>query len=107
MNYSISTQSDTGKKFTLNEQEELFFNALYDYLSPDENSNIFLERMGNGCISVFYATYPVGKIKLQGRKHWMQILKGLYTSKTIEGDVENFITHVSDWEKYIKLHCKN
>ena len=69
MNYSISTQSDTGKKFTLNEQEELFFNALYDY--------------------------------------WMQILKGLYTSKTIEGDVENFITHVSDWEKYIKLHCKN
>ena len=53
MNYSISTQSDTGKKFTLNEQEELFFNALYDYLSPDENSNIFLERMSNGCIPYF------------------------------------------------------
>ena len=74
MNYPISTQSDTGKKFTLNEQEELFFNALYDYLSPDESSNILLERMSNGCISVFYATYPVGKIKLQGRKDWMQIL---------------------------------
>ena len=53
MNYPISTQSDTGKKYTLNEQEELFFNALYDYLSPDESSNILLERMSNGCISVF------------------------------------------------------
>ena len=96
MNYPISTQSDTGKKFTINEQEEQFFNA-----------NILLERMSNGCISVSYATYPVGKIKLQGRKHWMQILKGLYTIKTIDGEVEDFIKHISDWEKYIRLHCKN
>lgn len=65
MNYPISTQSDTGKKFTINEQEEQFFNALYEYISPDKNANILLERMSNGCISVSYATYPVGKIKLQ------------------------------------------
>lgn len=107
MNYTISTQSDTGKKFIVNEQEEQFFNALYEYISPDKNANILLERMSNGCISVFYATYPVGKVKLQGRKHWMQILKGLYTIKTIDGEVEDFIKHISDWEKYIRLHCKN
>ena len=59
MNYPISTQSDTGKKFTINEQEEQFFNALYEYISPDKNANILLERMSNGCISVSYATYQV------------------------------------------------
>lgn len=37
----------------------------------------------------------------------MQILKGLYTIKTIDGEVEDFIKHISDWEKYIRLHCKN
>ena len=39
-------------------------------------------------------------------KYWMQILKGLYTVKIIEGDVDDFIEHISDWERYIRLHCK-
>ena len=95
------------KEYTWNKDEEQYFECFLSKLSDEEKKCLKLNRLSTGHIEPYFNSYPLGKIKLQGRKHWMQILKGLYTSKTIEGDVENFITHVSDWEKYIKLHCKN
>lgn len=106
MNYYISKTSSTGKDYSINEKEELFFSALYKALTPTTNEKIHLNRMSNGTLAVYFGSFPVGKIKLQGRKYWMQILKGLYTVKIIEGDVDDFIEHISDWERYIRLHCK-
>lgn len=36
----------------------------------------------------------------------MQILKGLYTVKSIEGNIDDFIEHISEWQTYIRIHCK-
>lgn len=106
MNYYISKESTSGKDYTVNEREERFFAILYNTLSKDANEHIHLKRMSNGTLAVYFNSFPVGKIKLQGRKHWMQILKGMYTVKVIDGDIEDFTPHIFDWERYIRLHCK-
>lgn len=56
----------------LSEQEERFFVELQKSLS-EINRTITIERLSNGVISVYTNSYYVGKIKLTGRKHWMQI----------------------------------
>lgn len=106
MYYAIRKLSTTNKEFVVNEQEEYFFEMLYANLSPDVNADIYLNRMSDGTLAVYYKSYPVGKIKLQGRKHHMQILKGLYTVKSIEGNIDDFIEHIPEWQTYIRLHCK-
>ena len=106
MMYKIIKNCDTSKDYIINEKEEIFFNTMYEHFSPDINQRISLTRMSTGSISVYYSSYPIGKIKLQGRKYWMQILKGLHTVKEVEGTVDDFISHISDWERYIRLHCK-
>lgn len=100
MNYRISKNCTTAKDYTINDLEEQFFNELFTELSEQENKHIHLIRMTNGVLSVQYGTYPIGKIKLQGRSHWMQILKG-QSSKTIEGNIADFIANIPYWKKYI------
>ena len=85
-------------KYKINEDEELFFNVLYTRIGE----GIQLTRMTDGTLAVSYHTYPIGYIKLQGRKHKMQIPKGLYDVKWIEGDVHTFIEHIPEWIKYIQ-----
>lgn len=104
MNYTITKNCSSQKDYPVNEQEEQFFSELYNALAPYKFS-ITLVRMSNGVLAVNCNSYPVGKIKLQGRKHWMQVLKGLYTTKIIEGNTENFIEHIPDWVNYMKKHC--
>ena len=89
----------------LNEFEQRFFDELQSGLS-EINRSVTLNRMSNGVISVYSNTFYVGKIKLTGKKHWMQILKGLYTNKTIDGELDDFIQHIPDWIRYIRIHCK-
>lgn len=100
MKYRVSKNCTTAKDYTINDLEEQFFNELFTELSEQENKHIHLIRMTNGVLSVQYGTYPIGKIKLQGRSHWMQILKG-QSSKTIEGTVGDFIANIPYWKKYI------
>ena len=88
-----------------NEQEQMFFDELMKALT-DFSGVIRPQRMSNNALSVYYNSYPVGKIKLTGRKHWMQILKGLQTVKVIEGELDDFIQHIPEWIKYIRIHCK-
>lgn len=106
VNYYISKASTSGKDYSVNEKEEQFFAALNNALPQTINEHIHLQRLSNGTLAVYFGSFPVGKIKLQGRKYWMQILKGMYTVKVIDGDVEDFISHIPDWERYIRLHCK-
>lgn len=89
----------------ITESEELFFNSLWNELG-EQNSFIELLRMSDGSISVQYKSYPIGKIRLQGKKHWMQILKSLYNNTTIQGNVSLFIEHIPEWMKYIQKYCK-
>ncbi len=106
MNYYISKTSSTGKDYSISEKEEQFFSVLYNALSPSTNEKIHLNRMANGTLAVYFGSFPVGKIKLRGKTYWMQIQKGLYTVKVIEGNIDDFIEHIPDWERYIRLHCR-
>ncbi len=100
MNYRITKNCTTAKDYAINDLEEHFFTELFNELSEQENKHIHLIRMANGVLSVQYGTYPIGKIKLQGKLHWMQILKGT-SSKTIEGSIADFVVNIHHWKKYI------
>lgn len=90
------------KTFAVNEFEEQFFEKLSSSLTETENSKISLFRMSDGTLSVEYNRYPIGKVKLHGRKHWIQVLKGSYTSRVIEGKLEQLIPYIEQWVKYLR-----
>ena len=107
MNYQIKYNSYPPKKFyEVNSDEELYFEKLFSKLSDEENKRIILHRMSNGTLETYYKCYPLGKIKLQGKKHYMQILKSLYKFEVIEGTVEDFIKRIDDVILYIRKYCK-
>lgn len=106
MRFRIEKNCTSQKDYVINEKEESFFECLYDSLPEADRLFIHLYRMSNGTLSVYYKTYPIGKIKLQGRVFSMQILKGLSSVKNIDGSLEDFLKHIPDWCKYIRLHCK-
>lgn len=88
----------------LTEPEQHFFDELQNKLS-EVNRSITIERLSNGVTSVYSNMCYFGKIKLSGRKHWMQILRGETQSKTVYGELDDFIQYIPDWVRYIKLHC--
>ena len=103
MKYNITyNKTNPTKEYKINVLEESFFNTVYEEIG--EGINII--RMSDGMLEVFYQSYYVGKIKLQGRKHKMQILKGLYDIKWIEGNINDFLPHIKDWKKYIEWVIK-
>lgn len=76
MKYRIEKNCTSQREYEVNEKEEVFFDRLYDSLPEGDRLFIHLYRMSNGTLSVYYKTYPIGKIKLQGRVFSMQIFKG-------------------------------
>ena len=104
MKYQIKCHST--KTYEINRDEELYFEKLSEKLSNNENTSIVLHRLSNGTIEPYFGTYPLGKIKLQGRKHSMQVLKSLYKFDVIEGTVEDFIKRIDDVVLYIRKYCK-
>ena len=102
MKYPIKYNTNPPTKlFEVNELEEEFFNALYSKLPENINKHIQLIRMSTGSLAVDYIGYCIGKIKLQGNKHDMQILTSLYDSKIV---YDNFIDHIDEWITYINKH---
>lgn len=103
MDYEIRyTTSNPSKVFQVNELEVKFFDNLSCLLSPYQNEHIDLVRMSDGTIAVSYHSYPIGKVKLQGRKHSMQILKGSYGVTSLSGNVDDFIEQTPKWVSYLK-----
>lgn len=101
--YQITYNStNSTKKYEVNDDEKLFFGVVFEEIGE----GIELNRMSDGTLDVNYCGYPIGKIKLQGRKYKMQILKGLYGIRWIEGNLNDFISHIQDWKKYVKWVMK-
>lgn len=95
------------KVYEINNLESLFFETLFSKLQEAKLKNrITLIRMSNGTLAVEYAGYPVGKVKLQGKIHTMQILKGLYKHYSIEGNIQDFLPKIDEWVKYIQKYIK-
>lgn len=94
------------KEYTWNKDEEQYFECFLSKLSDEEKKCLKLNRLSTGHIEPYFNSYPLGKIKLQGRKHSMQILKSLYKFETIEGNVDDFIERIDDVITYLRKYCK-
>lgn len=100
--YNVSPPS---KIFEVNTDEELYFEKLSSKLTDEENKHIVLRRMSDGTLEPYFKDYPLGKVKLQGRKHYLQILKSTYRFDVVEGTVQDFIKRLDDVVLYIRKHC--
>ena len=91
------------KTYQTNEAEKKFFEAFYALLTPKQQQSIRLHRMSNGTLEVTYdrGCY-IGKVKLQGRKHWIQVMKNLYDADVIDGEVDDLIKELPRWVRTMK-----
>ena len=101
--YNVNPPS---KIYNVNELEEKYFNSLYSALTNFENEKIILHRFSNGSIEPYFNSFPLGKIKLQGRKHYMQVFKSEFKYENIDGTVDDFILKIPDVIKYLRKYCK-
>ncbi|MPM38458.1 hypothetical protein SDC9_85087 [bioreactor metagenome] len=107
LNYPIRyNSSDPSKLFNVNNLEKYFFKTLYKNLDSKENNQINLTRMHDGTLNVCYNSCQVGRIKLQGRKHSMQILYNLNDVECFTGTIDDFIPKIDYWIVYILRYLK-
>lgn len=90
----------------LNALEQEFFQVFQDRLTPEEKSQLVLKRLSNGAIEPYIRYYPLGKVKLTGRKHWMQIYKTLIKVEIFEGNLQDMIEKQDETIKYLRKYCR-
>lgn len=106
---SITRKMGIGVTFETTDEEDAFFRELVKQtieakLNPDL---FYFEPMSDKSFSVQYQNYPIGKIKLTGRKTHMQILKGLYEIKSFDNlPLQEYILHIPEWIKHIQFCLK-
>ncbi len=98
--------TNPSRTYNVNSDEMLFFTTLANVIDSKYSPHIRLTRMSNGTLSVYLSSYPIGKIKLQGRKHYMQVHKTLHKTYTVTGEINNFIPEIQNWERYIEQYLK-
>lgn len=102
--YWITTRKLQSSNYCdLSDDEEIFIkNLIYKFKLNKKKYYLNLERQSNKAISVYYRGYPIGKIKLQGRKTWMQIFLNLYDVKILENEeLDTYIENIDLWIEYI------
>lgn len=84
------------------EDEKVFVKAL---LSKLRNENlpikVKLERTSRKDIHFFYNSYPIGRVKLNGRKRWMTV--NTANVQQFDGlDLDEFVDKIDTWISYIR-----
>lgn len=94
----------SSEKYSVTPDEERFFWAFEDALMGQGLSTYMsLTRMANGAISVSTCSAYIGKIKLQGRKTWMQYMTSLYNAEVEENlSLEGYIQLLKYWVRTVK-----
>lgn len=103
--YEIVTRHIVDSKYcNISSDEEMFLKyLLYKLHQSNQKPYIQLKRMSTKAIDVSYNGYPIGKIKLQGKKTWMQILTGLYDQERLDNSsLEEYVDAIELWIVYIK-----
>lgn len=102
--YNLITRHIVDSKYcNISNDEEVFIKALLLKLHQNNLKPVSLQRMSTKDISVNYSGYPIGKVKLQGKKTWMQILTGLHDHNKLENaSLEEYIESIDLWITYIK-----
>lgn len=85
----------------LTPDEGAFFYALESALRAAHKCTEYTAtRQANGAISVRNRHAYLGKIKLHGRKTWMQYMTGLYDAEVAENEpLEEYIRLLKYWVK--------
>lgn len=104
--FEIVTRNIVDSKYCgISKDEEIFIKYLLLKLNQNNLKSVSLKRMSTKALDVSYNGYPIGKIKLQGKKTWMQILTSLYDQKKIDNTLlEEYINSIDLWITYIKKH---
>ncbi len=90
----------------LNDSEKIFFQIFQSKLTPAEKNLLELKRLSSGAIEPYFNGCPLGKIKLTGRKHYMQICKNLQKVYIFEGNFQEMIEKQDETIKYLRKYCK-
>lgn len=101
---TIISQLMESKYCKLSTDEEYFIKyLLYKLYLNKEKGAVQLRRMSTRTIDFYYEGFPVGKIKLNGKKTSMQILLNLYDYHVLkDATLEEYIDEIDSWIRYIK-----
>lgn len=99
--------SNPSKQFEFTADEREFFTQLHSSLTDEENRRIKLVRMSNGSIEPYFGSYPLGKVKLQGRKLSMQIFKNAIDFDEVEGTPHELQSYIPFIVKYIRKELRD
>lgn len=86
----------------LSKQEKYFIAELSKSLTKEELQRISINRLSNNYLNFEYNGMQIGRIKLTGRKHTMQLLTGQTNISSIDGDIDYFIAAIPIWIVYIR-----
>lgn len=94
---SIIYSGETSKKYQITLEEKRFLFRLKSGLrDAHKGTELRIYRMSDGALSVYSKRAYLGKIKLQGRKTWMQYL----TATTIKDAEDRTLEEYSQLLKY-------
>lgn len=93
------------KPVDISENEEIFIKELIERIDNElgYDYNLSFNRLSDKTLNAWYNNYYLGKIKLQGKKTYMQILNGLFGAEVIRDcTLEECLKHIDGWIEYIK-----
>lgn len=95
---------DNQEDIELNELEKQFINEFKNSIKPfNLDTEIRYNRMSNKCLNFSFRDMQIGRIKLSGRKMWIQVL---YDKEPISENfdiktIDEAYTHIDNWIEYL------
>ena len=90
------------EKFVMNDAEKIFFrNFFVHFASLGYPLKINVNRMSDGTLNFCYDGKQIGRVRLQKRKHTMQILEG-ENVVMLDGELPLFLENLPRWISYMK-----
>lgn len=94
----IRYTTESSRRWSVTPDEEAFLTALEAALRQGHKSAaLTISRMANGALSVNSPRAYMGKIKLQGRKTWMQYMVRNDAKSIEDAPLEEYIHHLNFW----------
>lgn len=94
----IRYTTESSRRWSITPDEEAFLAALEVALRRGRKStDLTINRMANGVLSVNSSRAYLGKIKLQGRRTWMQYMTRNDAESIEDAPLEEYIHHLSFW----------
>ena len=94
----IRYTTESSRRWSVTPDEEAFLTALEAALRQGHKSAaLTVSRMANGALSVNSPRAYMGKIKLQGRKTWMQYMVRNDAKSIEDAPLEEYIRSINFW----------